>query len=111
MNALTVFDPQSPQARAIYHLAIIAGIIFAVIFAIVSGMIVYALMRCRWREGEGDRKQIAQNKTVELVGTVIPFLMVVTLLARRQNTGAPQISDDVVLVRSVHHREATDIEA
>ena len=79
VNALTVFDPQSPQARAIFHLAIIAGIIFAVIFAIVSGMIVYALMRCRWQEGEGDPKQVAGNKTVELVWTVIPFLIVVAL--------------------------------
>jgi cytochrome c oxidase subunit 2 len=79
MNALTVLDPQSPQARAIFHLAIIAGIIFACIFAIVSGMIVYALMRCRWREGEGDPKQIAGNKTVELVWTAIPFFIVVTL--------------------------------
>ncbi|HEY3601378.1 MAG TPA: cytochrome c oxidase subunit II [Chthoniobacterales bacterium] len=79
MNALPVLDPQSPQARAIFHLAIVAGIIFAVIFAIVSGMVVYALMRCRWREGEGDPKQIAGNKTVELVWTAIPFLIVVTL--------------------------------
>ena len=79
MNALTVLDPQSPQARAIFHLAIVAGIIFAAIFAIVSAMIVYALMRCRWREGEIDPKQIAGNKTVELVWTVIPFLIVVAL--------------------------------
>jgi cytochrome c oxidase subunit II len=79
MDALTVLDPQSPQARAIFHLAIIAGIIFAAIFVIVAGMIVYALMRCRWREGEGDPKQIAGNKTVELVWTTIPFLIVVAL--------------------------------
>ena len=79
MNALIVLDPQSPQARAIFHLAIVAGIIFAAIFAIVSAMIVYALMRCRWREGETDPKQIAGNKTVELVWTVIPFLIVVAL--------------------------------
>lgn len=32
MKALTVFDPQSPQARAVFHLAIVAGIIFAAIF-------------------------------------------------------------------------------
>lgn len=79
MNALTVLDPQSPQARAIFHLAIVAGIIFAVIFVIVAGMIVYALMRCRWREGEGDPKQVAGNKTVELVWTTIPCLIVIAL--------------------------------
>ena len=79
MNALTVLDPQSPQARAIFHLAIVAGIIFAVIFAIVAGMIVYALMRFRWREGEADPKQAAGNKTVELVWTTIPCLIVIAL--------------------------------
>ena len=74
MNALTVLDPQSPQARAIFHLAIVAGIIFACIFAIVSGMIVYALMRCRWREGESDPKQIAGNKTVLSAQIFLPSM-------------------------------------
>ena len=78
-STLKVLDPQSPQAHAIFHLAIVAGIIFAAIFAIVAGMIVYALMRCRWREGEGDPKQVAGNTTVEIVWTVIPCLIVVTL--------------------------------
>ena len=54
MKSLTVLDPQSPEARAIFHLAIVTGIIFAVIFVVVAGMIVYALMRYRWREGEAD---------------------------------------------------------
>ncbi len=79
MKGLTVLDPQSPEARAILHLAIVAGIIFAVIFAVVSGMIVYALMRYRWREGEADPDQLAGNKTVEIVWTLIPCLIVVAL--------------------------------
>lgn len=78
-GALRVLEPQSPQAGAIFHLAIVAGIILAAIFVIVAGMIVYALMRCRWREGEADPKQVAGNRTVEIVWTVIPFLIVVTL--------------------------------
>jgi cytochrome c oxidase subunit 2 len=102
MNALTVLDPQSPQARAIFHLAIVAGIIFACIFAIVSGMIVYALMRCRWREGESDPKQIAGNKTVEVVWTTIPFLIVVALFVLSWKTmGAadppPALEPDIVI--------------
>lgn len=80
MNALTVFDPQSPQARAIVNLAVIAGIIFALIFLIVGGMIVFALMRYRWREGESDPKQVAGNRRVEIVWTLIPCLIVVALV-------------------------------
>ena len=77
MNSLTVLDPQSPEARAIYHLAIVSGIIFALIFVVVGGMIVFALMRYRWREGAADPEQVAGNKTVEIVWTAIPCLIVV----------------------------------
>ncbi len=76
MNSLPVLDPQSPEARAIYHLAIVSGIIFALIFIVVAGLIVYALMRYRWREGAADPKQVAGNKTVEIVWTAIPCLIV-----------------------------------
>ncbi len=79
MKELTVLDPQSPEARAIFHLAIIAGMIFAVIFAVVAGMIVYALMHYRWREGESDPDQFAGNKKAEIVWTLIPCLIVVAL--------------------------------
>ena len=39
-GVIKVFDPQSPQARAIFHLAIVAGIIFAVIFPVLAGLAV-----------------------------------------------------------------------
>ena len=99
---LTVFDPQSPQAREIVHLAAVCGIILAAIFIIVSGMIVYALMRCRWREGEADPKQVAGNKTVELVWTAIPCLIVVTLFVLTWRTMAasdppPAPEPDIVI--------------
>lgn len=102
MNALTVLEPHSPQARAIFHLAIVAGIIFALIFVIVSGLIIYALMRCRWREGEADPKQVAGNRTVELVWTIIPFLIVVALFVLSWKTmGAadppPATQPDIII--------------
>ena len=80
MNSLPVLDPQSPEARAIYHLAIVSGIIFALIFIVVAGLIVYALMRYRWREGAADPKQVAGNTTVEIVWTAIPCLIVLALV-------------------------------
>ncbi|MGI8891176.1 MAG: cytochrome c oxidase subunit II [Chthoniobacterales bacterium] len=84
--ALQVLDPQSPQARSIYHLGITAGIIFALIFAIVAAMIVFALMRYRWREGEPDPEQVAGNRIVEIVWTVIPCLIVVALFILSSRT-------------------------
>lgn len=49
-SVLRVFAPGSPQARAIFNLGVICAIIFAVIYIIVAGLIVFALMRFRWRD-------------------------------------------------------------
>jgi cytochrome c oxidase subunit 2 len=76
---LQVFHPQSPQARAIFNLGVESSVILAGIFAIVAGIIVYALMRFRWREGEPDPHQIAGNRTIEIVWTAIPCAIVVAL--------------------------------
>jgi len=47
MQASNALDPQSPQSRAIYDLAIPSTIIFALIFVIVTGAITYAVLRFR----------------------------------------------------------------
>ena len=54
MQTSNALDPQSPQARAIYDLAIPSTIIFALIFVIVTGAIIYAILRFRGRAGEPD---------------------------------------------------------
>jgi len=100
---LRVFDPVSPQARAVFDLSVISGVIFLAIFAVVAGIIVYAFMRFRWREGEPDPKQLAGNKTVELVWTGIPLLIVIllfTLTARTMNVSypAPTSTPDLIVV-------------
>jgi len=103
MNAvLRVFHPGSPQARAIFDLGIEASVILAVIFAIVAGIVVYALMRFRWREGEPDPPQFAGNRTIEIVWTAIPCAIVIalfTLTARTMNLSdpAPAPAPDIVV--------------
>ena len=64
----------------------VSSIIFAIIFIIVAGAIVYALMRFRWREGEPEPRQYAGNKTLELVWTAIPCVIVVALFAMTART-------------------------
>src|SRR5438309_10031105 len=81
MNTSSALDPQSPQARAIYDLAIHSTVIFALIFVIVTGAIIYAIFRFRARPGEPDPKQIPGNRKVEIAWTIIPFLIVIFLLA------------------------------
>ena len=100
---LQVFQPHSPQARAIYNLGVESSVILAVIFAIVAGAIVYALMRFRWREGESDPNQLAGNRAVEITWTAIPCVIVVALFAltaRTMNVAdpAPAPSPDLVVI-------------
>jgi len=102
MNSSSALDPQSPQARAIYDLAIHSTIIFALIFVIVTGAIVYAIFRFRARAGEPDPKQIAGNRKVEIAWTIIPFLIVIfllvmTLSAMNRADPPPAPSPDLVV--------------
>jgi cytochrome c oxidase subunit II len=89
---LQVFHPQSPQARAIFNLGVEASVVLAVIFAVVAGIVVYALMRFRWREGAADPHQVAGNRTIEIVWTAIPCAIVAvlfTLTARTMSLSDP----------------------
>jgi cytochrome c oxidase subunit II len=80
-------QPQSPQARAIFDLAIVTGIVMAIIFAVVIGIVAYALLRFpRWREGEHDPEQGQENKIVEIVWTAIPFAIVAMLFVLSART-------------------------
>src|SRR5436853_2909059 len=102
MQTSNALDPQSPLARAIYDLGIVSGVVFALIFVIVTGAIIYAVFRFRARAGETDPKQIPGNKKVEIAWTVIPFLIVVfllvmTLQAMNRADPPPAPSPDLVV--------------
>jgi Cytochrome C oxidase subunit II, transmembrane domain len=63
-----------------FHLAIVVIVVMVVIFAVVLGMVVNALLRFpRWREGERDPEQREGNKTIEIVWTAIPLVIVTAL--------------------------------
>jgi cytochrome c oxidase subunit 2 len=102
-SVLRVLHPDSPQARSIFDLGVVSGVVFAMIFVVVVGIIVYALMRFRWREGEPDPHQLAGNRTIELVWTAIPCVIVVVLFALTARTMSvsdppPAPAPDVVVV-------------
>ncbi|MCU1283625.1 MAG: cytochrome c oxidase, subunit [bacterium] len=102
MHTSNALDPQSPQARAIYDLGIVATIIFVLIFVVVAGAIVYAILRFRGREGEPEPKQFAGSEKVEIIWTAIPFLIVVflfvlTLRGMNRADPPPAPSPDLVV--------------
>ena len=105
MHTSNALDPQSPQARAIYDLGIVSTIVFVLIFVAVAGAIAYAIFRFRWREGEPDPKQFAGSEKVEIIWTVIPFLIVVFLFAltlRGMNRADPPPAPSPDLVVTGH---------
>src|SRR5436309_8217602 len=105
MHTSNALDPQSPQARAIYDLGIVAMIVFALIFVVVAGGIVYAIFRFSEREGEPEPKQFAGSEKVEIIWTVIPFLIVVFLFVltlRGMNRAAPPPASSPDLVVTGH---------
>jgi cytochrome c oxidase subunit 2 len=102
-SVLRVFAPDSPQASAIFHLAIICSIIFALIYVIVAGVIVFSVMRFRWREGEPDPTQVPGNRRLEIIWTVIPFMIVILLFVLTARTMTisdppPAPKPDVVVI-------------
>jgi cytochrome c oxidase subunit 2 len=102
MHTSNALDPQSPQARAIYDLGIVSTIVFVLIFVIVTGAIVYAIFRFRGRDGEPEPKQFAGSEKVEIIWTMIPFMIVVflfvlTLRGMNRADPPPAPSPDLVV--------------
>jgi len=102
-SVLRVFEPDSPQARAIFNLGVVCAVILGLIFVIVAGLIVFALMRFRWREGAPDPNQMAGNKRIEIVWTAIPAAIVLTLFVLTARTMTisdppPASKPDVIVI-------------
>lgn len=87
----SIFNPQAPHAQAISHLFVVTLFVCAAIFSIVTGAVIFSLIKFRWREGEAEPEQFAGNKTVEIIWSVIPLIIVIVLFAL--TVRAMQVSD------------------
>ena len=103
MSLDALFSPQSPQAQAITSLFTLVLILSAVIFLIVTGLVVYSVLRYRAR-GEGEPRQTFGSRRMEVTWTVIPLIVVFILFVLTVRTmafvDAPQDSGqspDVVI--------------
>ena len=77
----SVFAPVSTPAFAIRELAFLVLAIVTVIFLVVAGLTVYAIIRYRRRPGDAGREppQVYGSTQIELAWTVVPFLIVIVL--------------------------------
>lgn len=76
-----MFAPAATPAHSIFDVSVLTLRVTGIIFVIVAGLLLYALIRFRQRPGDSDREpaQIYGSNQIELSWTVIPILIVVML--------------------------------
>ena len=93
-----IFSPLSQPAQEIKETSILVLAVCAVIFIIVAGLLVYAIVRFRHRAGDeaSEPPQVYGSNQIELAWTVLPILVVFVLIlvtsrtiADIQNTKSP----------------------
>jgi cytochrome c oxidase subunit 2 len=76
-----IFAPETTPAQAIYDLSLFVLGITGLIFVVVAGLLVYAVLKFRATRANADREpaQVYGSTQIELAWTVIPILIVVVL--------------------------------
>jgi cytochrome c oxidase subunit II len=80
-SSTNVFAPASTPARTIFGLSMFVLAVTALIFVVVSTLLVYSVVKFRARAGDAGREpaQVYGSTQIELAWTVIPVLIVVVL--------------------------------
>jgi len=80
-SSTNIFAPQSPQAKSIFNFSIFVLTIVGIIFAVVSTLLVYSILKFRARttSANGEPAQVYGSTQIELAWTIIPILIVVVL--------------------------------
>lgn len=81
-SVTNIFRPLSQPAQEIKETSFLVLAICAVIFLIVAGLLVYALVRFRHRAGDEDTEppQVYGSNQIETAWTVLPILIVFVLI-------------------------------
>ena len=109
MSPTTIFAPISTPANQIAGLWALIISMTATIFAVVCGLLVYAIVRFRRTHDEANEPaQMYGSNQVEVAWTVVPMLIVVVLflatasvITRVQETGR---SDESLQVVAIGHQ-------
>ena len=106
-----IFDPLSKPAELINDTARLTLLICLVIFIIVGGLLLYAVIRYRRRGPEDDTAEPSQvygSTAIELAWTIPPILIVILLvLVTARTVGEiqnPQFPKDPLQLRIIGHR-------
>jgi len=105
-----IFKPLATPAELVSELSILTIAICATIFAIVAGLMAYAVIRFGYREGDSrsEPPQVYGSNQVEIAWTVIPILIVFVLtMSTARVTSAiqdRQIPKDALNVTVIGHQ-------
>ncbi|MGC9157943.1 MAG: cytochrome c oxidase subunit II [Terracidiphilus sp.] len=103
----SIFSPEATPARSIYGLSVFVLLITLVIFLIVAGLLLYAVVRFRHRPGDTEQEpaQLYGSRQIEVAWTVIPILIIVVLflstariIAFTERTPKPADALNVVVI-------------
>jgi cytochrome c oxidase subunit 2 len=103
----SIFDPRSTPTKSIYQLSHFVLSVTGLIFAVVFGLLAYAVVKFRRRTGDNGREpaQVYGSTQIELAWTVIPVLIVVVLFLATarvvhsiQDAPKPESAVEVVVV-------------
>ncbi len=80
---LNIFIPESSPTHAIIELSMFVLGITGLIFVVVAGLLVYAVVKFRATPADADREpaQVYGSTQIELAWTIIPILIVLVLFA------------------------------
>ena len=80
---LSIFAPETTSAKAIVDLSMFVLGVTAVIFIVVSALLVYSIVKFRATPANADREpaQVYGSTQMELAWTIVPVLIVVVLFA------------------------------
>ena len=78
----SIFRPLSQPAQEIKELSVLVLAICGAIFAVVAGLLVYAIVRFRHRAGDelSEPPQVYGSNQIELAWTILPLLIVFVLI-------------------------------
>lgn len=79
-------SPESPQAQGIEHLFLFTLAVCAVIFTVVSGLVVYSSFHFRDKPGKREPQYSFGNKKLEIIWTAIPLAILLILFGSTWNT-------------------------
>ena len=109
-SVTSIFSPLATPAGREYNLSILVLVICGAIFAVVAGLLAFAVIRFRHRahETQSEPAQVYGSNQIEIAWTVIPILIVVVLtMATARITTAIQnraIPRDALKVTVIGHQ-------